>query len=66
MKKSKTIGLVAHDNRKQDLVEWVKWNKIALLNHKLVCTGTTGKLVEAALLESEEVDRKELPFPLKR
>ena len=46
----KTIALVAHDNCKKDLVEWVNWNWNLLLGHKLICTGTTGKLVEEALL----------------
>ncbi len=49
MKQTKTIALVAHDNRKSDMVEWVEWNWQKLLRHKLVCTGTTGKLVEEAL-----------------
>ena len=47
--KSKTVALVAHDNRKKDLIEWVEFNKGTLLQHKLVCTGTTGRMVEAAL-----------------
>ena len=51
MKELKTIALVAHDNRKQDLIEWVKYNKKTLANHKLICTGTTGKLVLEALTE---------------
>ena len=50
MKRQKRIGLVAHDNRKKDLVEWVEWNWKELLHHKLICTGTTGKLVEQALV----------------
>ena len=49
MKDIKRIALVAHDNRKKDLIEWVDWNWNALLNHKLICTGTTGTLVEDAL-----------------
>lgn len=40
-----TIGLVAHDNRKEDLIEWVKYNVEALSEHKLVGTGTTSKLI---------------------
>ncbi|MEA2043351.1 MAG: methylglyoxal synthase [Bacteroidota bacterium] len=48
---SKNIALVAHDNRKKDLIEWVKWNRAELVNHKLICTGTTGKKVEKALAE---------------
>ena len=49
MENRKTIGLVAHDNRKSDLVEWVEWNWHVLVKHRLVCTGTTGRLVEEAL-----------------
>jgi methylglyoxal synthase len=50
MKRNKHIGLVAHDNRKKDLVEWVEWNWAELVNHELICTGTTGRLVEEALI----------------
>ncbi len=53
MKKIKTIALVAHDNRKQALLEWVKWNKDTLIRHNLVGTGTTGGLVEKALNDKE-------------
>ena len=49
MEKVKRIALVAHDNRKKDLIEWVEWNWNRLLSHKLICTGTTGKLVEETL-----------------
>ena len=45
----KSIALVAHDNRKKDLVEWVEWNYMELKHHKLICTGTTGSLVEEAI-----------------
>lgn len=54
MKKIKTIALVAHDNRKQDLVEWVEYNWLNLIDHQLVCTGTTGTLVEKAILDKME------------
>ncbi len=47
--KVKTIALVAHDNRKSDMIEWVEWNWEKLMKHKLICTGTTGKLVEETL-----------------
>jgi methylglyoxal synthase len=50
MKSIKRIALVAHDNRKKDLIEWVEWNWSALLDHKLICTGTTGTLVEGAIM----------------
>lgn len=55
MKSTKRIALVAHDNRKKDLIEWVEWNWSALLEHQLICTGTTGKLVEDAL--KKKVDK---------
>jgi len=55
MEKIKRLALVAHDNRKKDLVEWVDWNWNVLLDHKLICTGTTGALVEEAL--KNKVDR---------
>ena len=52
----KTLALFAHDNRKQDMVEWVEENWEKLMPHKLVCTGTTGKLVEDVLTRmSKEV-----------
>jgi len=46
MEEIKRIALVAHDNRKKDLVEWVEWNYKVLIQHKLICTGTTGKLID--------------------
>jgi methylglyoxal synthase len=49
MEVSKRIALVAHDNCKNDLIEWVQWNWKLLLDHKLICTGTTGRLVEDTL-----------------
>ncbi|HAE22251.1 MAG TPA: methylglyoxal synthase [Spirochaetaceae bacterium] len=49
MESIKRIALVAHDNRKQHMVEWVEYNWNTLLKHHLVCTGTTGRLVEEAL-----------------
>jgi len=42
---AKSIGLVAHDNRKEDLLQWVEYNAKKLSKHRLVCTGTTGKLI---------------------
>ncbi len=51
MNKVKNIALVAHDNRKSDLVEWVRWNYKILLEHNLVCTGTTGQMVEDILTD---------------
>ena len=51
MKSQKRIALVAHDQRKKDLIEWVRWNAKSLIRHELICTGTTGRLVEEALIE---------------
>ena len=45
MKKIKRIALVAHDNQKKDIVDWVKRNANILSGHKLICTGTTGRLI---------------------
>jgi len=47
MNKKKKIALVAHDHRKEDLVEWVKFNKYLLSLHELYATGTTGKILES-------------------
>ena len=44
--KKKRIVLIAHDNKKKELAEWVADNKEALSKHELYATGTTGKMVE--------------------
>ena len=49
MNPRKRIALVAHDNKKSELLEWVKRNREQLLQHELHATGTTGKLIESAL-----------------
>ncbi|MFQ5428622.1 MAG: methylglyoxal synthase [Thermodesulfobacteriota bacterium] len=49
MEATKRIALVAHDNRKKDLIEWSEWNYGILIKHRLVSTGTTGRLVEEAI-----------------
>lgn len=41
----KKIALVAHDGRKPDLLEWVKFNVETLREHELYATGTTGKVI---------------------
>jgi methylglyoxal synthase len=43
------IGLVAHDNKKIDLIEWATYNRQVLMRHELTATGTTGTLLEDAL-----------------
>lgn len=45
----KRIALVAHDNKKHDLLEWATYNRELLARHDLCATGTTGKLLEEAL-----------------
>ena len=51
MEAIKTIALVAHDNRKKDLIEWFEYNYQSLVKHKLVCTGTTGRLIQEVIQE---------------
>ena len=45
MKKKKNIALIAHDERKKDLLEWAYYNKGTLSQHNLFGTGTTGSLI---------------------
>jgi methylglyoxal synthase len=45
----KRIALIAHDNKKQDLIEWAKFNRNVLADHIVLATGTTGKLLEEML-----------------
>jgi methylglyoxal synthase len=53
MEHDKKIALVAHDNKKRDLVEWAKFNRELLAHHKIYATGTTGSVLE-----------RELKFPI--
>jgi methylglyoxal synthase len=53
MEHDKKIALVAHDNKKRDLVEWAKFNRDLLAHHIVYATGTTGTILE-----------KELGFPI--
>lgn len=46
MNRKLTIALVAHDHRKADMVEWAYYNSEFLKGHHLVCTGTTGTLID--------------------
>jgi methylglyoxal synthase len=53
----KKIALVAHDNQKADLMEWVRFNKNLLSQHDLFATGTTGSFLKEALdLEIEVLE----------
>lgn len=49
LEKNKKIALVAHDNKKSDLIEWAKFNKTLLAHHIVYATGTTGGLLEKEL-----------------
>jgi methylglyoxal synthase len=55
MEHDKKIALVAHDNKKRDLLEWAKYNRDLLAHHVVYATGTTGDMLE-----------KELGFPIKK
>ncbi len=49
MERKKKIALIAHDNRKFDLLEWAKYNRNLLAEHELFATGTTGGLLATEL-----------------
>jgi methylglyoxal synthase len=51
MNKKLMIALVAHDNRKADMIEWAEHNARFLSRHMMVCTGTTGSLIRNAFEE---------------
>ena len=49
MVQDKKIALVAHDNKKRDLLEWAKFNRDLLAHHEVYATGTTGETLERQL-----------------
>ena len=55
MNKKLTIALVAHDNRKADMIEWAVHNVHFLSKHNVVCTGTTGGLIRQAF-ENKQIE----------
>jgi len=52
----KRIALVAHDNKKHDLLEWARFNRDLLVQRELYSTGTTGRMLEQGL-EGIEITR---------
>lgn len=49
IERDKKVALVAHDNKKHDLAEWAKCNKVFLSRHTIYATGTMGALLEQEL-----------------
>ena len=49
MTRRKRVALIAHDNRKDDLLEWARYNRGTLAQHDLFATGTTGTRLESDL-----------------
>jgi methylglyoxal synthase len=49
METAQTVALVAHDNKKADLIEWAEYNRLSLSRHLLVATGTTGNMLHHEL-----------------
>jgi methylglyoxal synthase len=49
MRRNKKIALVAHDNKKEELFEWAKFNCKLLAEHSLYATGATGQLLKSRL-----------------
>jgi len=49
LRNKKNIALVAHDNKKADLIDWSYTNREILSQHNLIATGTTGKMIEEKL-----------------
>lgn len=45
----KTVALIAHDNKKKELIEWTKYNLDSMLKCEIFATGTTGLLIEKEL-----------------
>src|SRR6187549_19091 len=52
MESRKRIALVAHDNKKRELIEWAVFNRATLAKHRLYATGTTGAMIEEELDQS--------------
>jgi methylglyoxal synthase len=46
---TRRIALIAHDRKKQDLLEWADHNSELLAEHMLYATGTTGRMLSDEL-----------------
>ena len=62
----KNIALVAHDNRKKDLIDWIEYNVELLVDHELTCTGTTGRLVEEAIRAKTPAAKMPADFSIRK
>lgn len=62
MNKVKNVALVAHDNRKDDLVDWVEKKSNIIREHNLICTGTTGLLLEKVMQQYKKEDTDPTPI----
>jgi methylglyoxal synthase len=49
IKRKKKVALIAHDNKKEDMLQWAEFNVETLKQHQLFATRTTGKLLEKEL-----------------
>jgi methylglyoxal synthase len=49
MPAGRRIALIAHDNKKQDMLEWAEYNQDLLAGHELFATATTGHLLQQQL-----------------
>ena len=56
MEKKLNIALVAHDARKQEMIEWVTYNIDALKEHNLYATGTTGSMISNIITGTETLN----------
>jgi len=46
---TKRVALIAHDNKKKELIDWVRFNRDSMLKCEIYATGTTGKLIESEI-----------------
>ena len=49
MGREKRIACIAHDNKKADLVDWMRFNRGSLERHRLYATRTTGRMISDEL-----------------